>query len=300
MTQPALRKDHPQLRRAPGDGERGYALLSLILALSIISIYLVSSVVPNVKRSVQRVKEQEMIYRGNQMAKAIARFYGNRRLIPLNLTMPPAYGYLTELKKLSDGVTMGVQEIKFARGSEMIDPMAGVEWEPVRARDPRIIAVLQAYAAETGAIISPPYLLLSGAPARKTKSIFDDSDSKSSSSSSQSGTSSGKPAGQAGTNPKSGEDPDEADDDEDVNDPLAHLFESDSNASFGKSTVPIIGVAPKLKGKSVVPLRLGDVVLNGIENYEQWVFLYIPPQGFTPGPGMPPPPPPGGKQPVNP
>src|SRR5690349_17743837 len=167
MTQPALRIDQPPLNRAPVAGERGYALLSLLLALSIISIYLVSSVVPNVKLSVQRVKEQEMIYRGNQMAKAIARYYGNGRVMALNMLGPPQYGYLTELKKLRDGVTLGVREIKFARYSEMIDPMTGVEWEPVRLRDPRINAVLQAYAAETGAIISPQYLLMAGAPARK-------------------------------------------------------------------------------------------------------------------------------------
>jgi type II secretory pathway pseudopilin PulG len=309
MIKAALMKNDSRSGRAPADGERGYALLSLLLALSIISLYLVSSVAPNVKMSVQRTKEQEMIYRGNQMAKAIARYYGSRRLLPLNLIQPPAYGYLTELKKLKEGVTLNVTEIKFARGSEMIDPMAGIEWEPVRARDPRINPVLQAYAAETGAIISLPYLLLAGAPARK-QSIFGNSDSQSSSSSSQSGTrpgQPGQPSGQAGVNPKPGEDPDEPDndDDDDSNDPLAHLFEQDSNAP-GKSTVPIIGVAPKLRGKSVVPLRLGDVALNGIENYEQWVFIYIPPQGFMQGPGQGPgqglqpvQPPPRGRLPVS-
>jgi type II secretory pathway pseudopilin PulG len=293
MTQPALRKDQSPSRRSPVEGERGYALLSLLLALSIISIYLVSSVVPNVKMSVQRVKEQEMVYRGNQMAKAIARFYGSGRVMALNMLGPPQYGYLTELKKLSQGVTMGVREIKFARGSEMIDPMTGVEWEPVRLRDPRINGILQAYAAKTGAIISPQYLLLAGAPARQNKSIFDDSGDSSSSSprpgtppGTTPGQPAGQPAGQAGTNPRSGEDPNDPDDPEEVNDPLAHLFENSSDSSFGKSTVPIIGVAPRLKGPSIVPLKLGDVVLDGIEDYEKWVFFYIPPQGFTQGPAQ--------------
>src|SRR5262249_46613543 len=128
-------------------GERGYALLGLLLTLSIIGMYLVSSVVPNVKVSVQRDKEAELIYRGNQMAKAIARYYGVGRLQAIQLQVPPPYGYLTELKNLRDGVTIGVREVKFSRASGIIDPMTGEEWEVVRARDPRINPVLQAYAA---------------------------------------------------------------------------------------------------------------------------------------------------------
>src|ERR1044071_3755389 len=169
-------------RQTSRSGERGYALLGLLLALSVISIFLVSSVVPNFKMQAQRYKETEMIYRGNQMAKAIARYYGGRVLRPLQLQVPPPYGYLTELKKLRDGVTLGVQEVRFARASEMIDPMTGIEWEPVRARDPRINAVLQAYAAETGAIIPLSYTLLAGAPPKTHKINLGGSDGDNSSS----------------------------------------------------------------------------------------------------------------------
>lgn len=274
-------------RRAHGDDERGYALLSLLLALSIIGFYLASSVAPNVVKSVQRSKEMELNYRGNQMAKAIARYYGGRVLRPLQLQVPPPYGYLTELKKLRDGVTLGVQEVKFARGSEMIDPLAGVEWEPVRARDPRISKILNEYAAVSGAIIPPSYLLLAGPPAKKHSISLGVSGSESSPSQSGTGTSgtgAGQPSGQAGTRPRpNNEDSDDDDDDDDINDPLAHLFESDSNVSFGKSTIPIIGVAPKLKGESVIPLRIGDVVLENITNYKDWVYIYLPPPGFAQG-----------------
>jgi type II secretory pathway pseudopilin PulG len=296
MTQ-SVTNDPADPRRA---GERGYALLALLLALSIISIYLVSSVAPNVKQEVQRSKEMELNYRGNQMAKAIARYYGGRVLRPLQLQVPPPYGYLTELKKLSTGVTLGVQEVKFARGSEMIDPLTGIEWEPVRARDPRINAILNEYTAVTGAVIPLSYWLLAGPPAKKHNISLGASGGDSSSP--QSGSQTGQPNGQAGTKPKSGEDPDDDDDDDDdVNDPLAHLFESDSNVTFGKSTVPIIGVAPKLKCDAVLPLRLGDVVLERFTNYKDWVFIYLPPQGFTQGvQPIVPIQPPGGKAPVSP
>src|SRR5262249_37927616 len=50
--------------------------------------------------------------------------------------------------------------------------------------------------------------------------------------------------------------------------PLAHLFQSSTNTP-GQSTVPIVGVAPKRKGKAATPYF-------GLENYEDWVFIYIP------------------------
>src|SRR5205085_3825244 len=63
-----------------------------------------------------------------------------------------------------DGVNLGLREIKFCRPSELIDPMSSVEWEPVRARDPRIRKVLQAFAAEKLIPIPPSYALLAVPP----------------------------------------------------------------------------------------------------------------------------------------
>src|SRR5215813_14574013 len=133
----------------------GWALLGLMLALAILSIVLVSSVTPNYQLSVQREKEAELMYRGQQMAEGIALYYNyGARLGPINLqTNPPPYGYLKELKKLSEGVKLGLKDIKFVRPSAMTDPMTNEEWEPVYARDPRILPFLQAWAAETGGII---------------------------------------------------------------------------------------------------------------------------------------------------
>src|SRR5262249_29885813 len=105
-----------------------------------------------------------LIYRGEQMAEGIARYYNRGQLGQLQLLVPPPYGYLTELKKLRDGVTFGVKEMKFVRPSAYIDPTSGIEWEPVRARDPRIMKFLQAYAADTQTMIPQSYLLLAGPP----------------------------------------------------------------------------------------------------------------------------------------
>src|SRR5437868_13730821 len=153
------------------------------------------------------------------MAKAIARYYGGRVLRPLQLQVPPPYGYLNELKKLRDGVTLGVQEVKFARVTELIDPMTGIEWEPVRARDPRINDLLQAYAATTGGVIPPSYQLLAGPPVKVHKIKLEGTDSGSSATT-PSAPGSGQPGGVAVVRPpgkpnaNAGDDDDDDDDDD--------------------------------------------------------------------------------------
>jgi len=272
-------------RPARPNGEEGWALLGLILALAILGIALSSSIVPNVQFQVQRDKEAEMLYRGQVMAQAIARYYNpGNRLGAIQVLNPPSYGHLTDLKKLRDGVTVGVNEVKFVRGSAIIDPMTGVEWEPVRLRDPRIMKVLQAYAAVTQTPIPMDLLLIAGPPPRSSAFGQSSSNFPNPGSTNQPGTSAGtRPPNDNGENENDPEDEDEDDEDEDddeddedddeidegggsgaVNDPLAHLFEG------GATNLPIVGVAPKLKGQAIRSLY-------GLTEYEEWVFIYIPP-----------------------
>jgi|ERR1041384_3376425 type II secretory pathway pseudopilin PulG len=269
------------LRRTSHSGEcnraeGGWALLGLLMALAVMSIFLVSAIVPNVQKEVQREKEAEMLYRGQQMAEGIARYYNRGRLAAINILMPPTpLPYLTELAKLRDGVNIGVRELKFVRPSAMLDPIGSSEWEPVRARDPRIMKFLQAWAAETLSQIPNQYLLMAAPP---TRSAFKNSSSSSSSTS-------GTPA--EGTDPQSTNpnqarppsqggvivtprrplvDSDDDDDDDEPNDPLARLFDNDQP---GHSSAPIVGVASKRKGQSIN-------AYFGLDHYEDWIFLYIP------------------------
>jgi len=260
----------------PRPRERGWALLGLLLALAVIAIILSSSIVPNVQMQVQRDKEIEMIYRGEQMSEGIARYYNNGRLQAIQLLQRPSYGYLMELDKLKDGVTIGVRDVKFVRASAMIDPISNSDWEPVRARDPRIAKFLQAWAAQTLLPIPQQYILLAAAP---TKSAFGKSDKLPSLTPGGDGSSGQTPppanSNSSGTRPgvikppsqqKPNDDDDDDDDDEPINDPLAHLFPSDGP---GQGNVPIVGVAPKRKGKAAN-------AYYGLDNYDDWVFLFIP------------------------
>lgn len=247
----------------PG-GEGGWALLGLLLALGVMSIVMASAIVPNVKVQVQRDKETEMLYRGDRMARGICRYYiRSDKELPrypgFTLVVPPPYGYLTELAKLRDGIKLNVIQLKFVRPADMIDPMTSLEWEPVRLRDPRIMKFLQAFAAETQ--ISPPqqYWDMAGPPQAFVKATPTDS---SGSGDPPPKTDPSKPPGSDPDPP----DPDPDDDDDDREDPLKSLFES---AGPGSNSLPIVAVAPRVKGKALRPYY-------GLERYEDWIFMYVP------------------------
>ena len=251
-------------------GERGWAMLGLLLALAIMSMVMASAITPNVTAQVQRAKEEEMLYRGDQMAKAIARYYNNGTLNGIQLLAPPPYGYLTDLKKLRDGVTIGVNERKFVRPSAMIDPMTSQEWEPVRARDPRVRKYLDAWAVENQMPIPQQYLWLAGAPEKLHRATPSEESTQ------PKPGADGKP-GQINPKPPPNsnldDDDDDDDDDDSQDDPLQHIFGSGSSGGAGSgpgsSNAPIIAVAPKRKGTALKPLY-------GLTNYEDWIFLYVP------------------------
>ena len=250
--------------------EGGWALLGLLLALGVLSIVMASAIVPNVKVAVQRDKEAEMIYRGERMARGIARYYivsdkESSRLPGFQLNVPPPYGYLTELKKLREGVKLNVKEYKFVRPSEMIDPMSSLEWEPVRARDPRIMKYLQAFAAETQMTIPMQYLDMAGPPQAFAKAKATEPDPSGNPTPPTPGSPKTPPK-PPGSEPDPDTDEDDDDDDADREDPLKSLFDS---AGPGSTNIPIIGVAPRVKGKALRPLY-------GLERYEDWIFLYVP------------------------
>lgn len=284
MSTPVAKKTY-SARSPERRGERGWALLGLLLALGVISIVLSSSIVPNVQMQVQRDKELEMMYRGEQVAHAIARYYNNGALRGIQLYQRPPYGYLLELNKLRDGVTIGVNERKFVRPSALIDPISNSEWEPIKARDPRIMPFLQAWAAQTLIPIPRQYLDLAGPP---TPSVFGDSGSGLQDPPPTSGAPGQPPPIVNPANPgvppaRRGQDPNDPDPPDVVVDPLAHLF---GTTGPGLGNVPIVGVAPKRKGKAAN-------AYYGLENYEEWIFIFIP---TTQQQLPPPPPPPGGPQ----
>jgi hypothetical protein len=129
---------------------------------------MMTAVAPDAKTQAQRQRDIEMIARGTHLAEAIARYYSGGNIGPAGLvvkTPPPAYGYLTELKKLRDGVTVGNKQVYFARKSAMVDPQTNDEWEPIRVGDPRLRKFFRAWQQFTGRQLPPIYASYLGAGA---------------------------------------------------------------------------------------------------------------------------------------
>jgi len=294
-------------RERESRAERGYALLALIIAMTVIAIGM-GAVIPDAKVQAKRQLEIEMMYRGEQMAEAIARYYSGGKLSPAGLIVkspPPPYGYLTELKKLRDGVTVGLDQVYFARSSAYIDPLTNDEWEPIRIGDPRLRKFFRAFTQATGRQLPPIYASYMGGNAivdtspnpSEAQPSTDDEDDDSLDDEDE----------DFDEDDEGDEEEDEESDEEDddgarLADPSGSPFmtvayqepasrqgapvrRDPSVSVFGnntRSTGPIIGVVSKARGRSVR-------TRFGMQKYEEMIFIYIPPQqaGAPGGQGAP-------------
>ncbi len=121
--------------------ERGYLLVGL-LAMMTISLIMIGAALPQLKFESQREREEEMLWRGQQIAIAIGQFSQMKG------------GQLpTTLEELVDGVTIGVKKMRLLRHSALCDPMLPCtgeksNWRLVHRFDPVIssmISSLEAY-----------------------------------------------------------------------------------------------------------------------------------------------------------
>ncbi|HYE72990.1 MAG TPA: hypothetical protein VEF04_06660, partial [Blastocatellia bacterium] len=118
--------------------ERGYAMLSLLAAMTIAVIALGSAIEP-IKHRMQREREEEMLWRGAQVADAINKYFQMRGgQFPMSLP--------TKLEDLTAEYNINGKKIHLVRPSAMKDPMMGDgEWKPVRLGDPLIGEFYRAY-----------------------------------------------------------------------------------------------------------------------------------------------------------
>lgn len=130
------RKDSPNQQGR--NQERGYAMLSLLAAMTIAVIALGSALEP-IKHHMQREKEAEMLWRGAQVADAINKYFQMRGgQFPMSLP--------TKLEDLTAEYNINGKKIHLIRPSAMHDPMMGDgEWKPVRIGDPLVGDFYRAY-----------------------------------------------------------------------------------------------------------------------------------------------------------
>lgn len=117
-------------------GERGYALVGL-MAVIMFSLILMTAAAPTLKQEMQREKEEEMFWRGQQVVVAINRYRGFR-----------GGAFPTNLKELVDGVDLGGRKLHLLRPSAICDPMTPCEdetnWRLVNPGDPLPKELLEA------------------------------------------------------------------------------------------------------------------------------------------------------------
>jgi type II secretory pathway pseudopilin PulG len=99
-------------------GERGYALIGLMTVM-MFALILTTAAAPTLQREMQREKEEEMLWRGQQIVVAISRYRAYRGGL-----------YPTELKELVEGISDAAgRRIHLLRPSAICDPMTPCEGE---------------------------------------------------------------------------------------------------------------------------------------------------------------------------
>lgn len=124
----------PQRANVPRRQEQGYALLSILVAMTI-TVVIMAAAVPSFKHEAQREREEEMFWRGAQVAHAIAVFKQTH-----NQQFP------TKLEDLIESFETGGKKKRLLRPSALRDPMTQKgEWVAVRLGDPLIAELYSAY-----------------------------------------------------------------------------------------------------------------------------------------------------------
>jgi type II secretory pathway pseudopilin PulG len=123
--------------------ERGYALVGLI-GVMLFALILTTAAAPTLKYESQREREEEMLWRGHQIQKALSNFS--------NPNKNPIRKPLTELNELVEGVSNGIKKVRFLRPSALCDPMMPCEpgesnWRLVHPGDPLTKELLDALLA---------------------------------------------------------------------------------------------------------------------------------------------------------
>ena len=118
-------------------GERGYALVGL-MAVMMFALILTTAAAPTLQRDMQREKEEEMLWRGQQVVVALSRYRAFR-----------GGAFPTDLKELVEGIDINGKRVHLLRHSAICDPMTPCEegetnWKTINPGDPLIKELLEA------------------------------------------------------------------------------------------------------------------------------------------------------------
>src|SRR5437762_1200329 len=129
------------------DDERGYALVSLILVMSLLALFALGAA-ENVRQQGQREREKEAIFRGEQVSDAIRSYYRYRGAQGVN-SLP------TSMDQLLEGIPKGTKKLQILRASASRDPLSSSgEWKLISPTSGDVTDFVKALTAYSGG--TPP------------------------------------------------------------------------------------------------------------------------------------------------
>ncbi len=110
-------------------GEHGYTLVALLALMTILAVVMLAAA-PNIRRQAQRERELEAIFRGEEVAEAIGRYYTCTRQLP------------TSMDQLLEGAPCQgrVKKVQVLRPEAAIDPLSSSgQWRLIKPRGREMI-----------------------------------------------------------------------------------------------------------------------------------------------------------------
>ena len=140
--------------RSQRHSERGYTLVALLALMSVVALFAMA-VAPRVSQQAQREREQEAIFRGEQVADAIRQYYIFRApgRPPSDQSLP------SSMEDLLDGIPVvgGAKNRQILRPSAARDPLTlEGEWRFIGPRTQGLVEFQQSILFYTGSFVPAP------------------------------------------------------------------------------------------------------------------------------------------------
>ena len=135
--------------------EAGYTLVALLAVMTLLALFAMAAA-PNIRQQVQREREKEAIFRGEQVADAIRAYYIAKTMSGSGIgeqALP------TSVDQLREGIPIpgGAKKRQILRASAARDPLSTTgEWRVIRPRSQDLIEFQRAVMAYAGNVIPPP------------------------------------------------------------------------------------------------------------------------------------------------
>jgi type II secretory pathway pseudopilin PulG len=123
-------------------GEAGYTLFGLMALMTLMALF-ATAAAPSIRQQALREREQEAIFRGEEVAEAIRLYFRYTGRLP------------TSMDQLLEGVPRGTKKIQVLRPAAVIDPLTNDKWKLIRPRTQAMIQFQRAIILYAGGRLPP-------------------------------------------------------------------------------------------------------------------------------------------------